>query len=65
MPYRLPSPALNQYNVYTSYRSFSWEGLVLKAWGAKFNEPDIVYEFSNGKQFFSNDDTGPYSGTFG
>lgn len=40
------------------------KALVLKEWGKKWNEPEVAYEFSNGRKF---DDPGvnggPYTGT--
>jgi hypothetical protein len=38
--------------------------LVLKQWGKKWNEPEIAYRFSNGREFEdSGAQGGPYTGT--
>ena len=33
-----------------SYRTLSWQDLVVREWGAEWGRPDIAYEFSNGRQ---------------
>ena len=38
-----------------SYRSYSWEGLVISEWGPQWNMPDIAYEMRNGRKFESTD----------
>ena len=29
-----------------------WNAEVRKAWGVKWNEPDVEYEFSSGRKFY-------------
>ena len=31
-----------------SYRTLSWEEMVVREWGTEWGVPEIVYEFSNG-----------------
>lgn len=38
-----------------SYRTFSWQELVVREWGTEWGRPDIAYEFSNGKTANSTD----------
>lgn len=44
-----------------------WAAEVRKAWGPEFYQPDVSYQFSNGREFKSSDGNrgGPYSGTAG
>lgn len=45
-------------------REINWLSEVLKAWEGKYYERDVVYQFSNGRQFKSTDgtDSGIYGG---
>lgn len=40
-----------------NYRTLSWEGMVVREWGALWGIPEIVYEFSDGKVTQSTDQT--------
>lgn len=44
-----------------------WAAEVRKAWGPEFNQPDVCYQFSNGRECNSTDSQrgGPYAGTSG
>jgi hypothetical protein len=46
-----------------TYRKYSWKSLVAKAWGARYNDAEIAYEFSkeeSERRFYTRDDIGPY-----
>jgi hypothetical protein len=43
------------YTMKPTYRTFSWEELVVREWGSEWGRPDIAYEFSNGRQANSTD----------
>jgi hypothetical protein len=45
----------------TSFRLINWASLVRDYWGPEFFEPDVVYRFSNGREF---KDTGDYGGIY-
>ena len=32
-------------------KELDWNAEVRKAWGVKWNEPEVEYEFSNGRKF--------------
>ena len=38
-----------------TYRTLSWQELVVREWGTEWGRPDIVYEFSNGRTAESTD----------
>ena len=38
-----------------SYRTLSWEEMVVREWGSQWGIPDIAYEFSNGRTAQSTD----------
>lgn len=46
-------------------RVIDWAKLVRDAWGPAYSEPDTAYQFSNGREFKSSDQSrgGIYSGT--
>lgn len=44
-------------------RTLDWASFVRAAWGDAFNEPDVVYRESNGREFKSTD--GSTSGIYG
>ena len=57
------TPANNGPKVSTN--DYSWQDMVLKAWGGEYYAPDHgVYSFSNGRRFDSTDKTsnGIYNG---
>lgn len=42
-------------------RILNWGALVREAWGAEYNVPDVVYKFSNGREF---KDSGEHHGIY-
>lgn len=46
-------------------RTLDWVSFVRAAWGVEFNDPDVVYRFSNGRDFKSTDSSnhGFYNGS--
>lgn len=36
-------------------RTLDWASFVRAAWGVSFNEPDVIYQFSKGREFKSTD----------
>lgn len=38
-----------------TYRTISWEELVVREWGSEWGRPDVAYEFSNGRKADSTD----------
>jgi len=38
-----------------TYRTYSWEELVVREWGPEWGRPDIAYEFSGGRTANSTD----------
>lgn len=41
----------NNTNDNTTYRTINLSAEVKKMWGKQWNEPEVEYEFSNGRQF--------------
>lgn len=48
-------------------RTLDWAAAVREAWGPEFNAPDVVYRFTNNREFKSTDasDHGIYSDDLG
>lgn len=45
-------------------RLLDWKTMVQKQWGKQWNETEVVYRFSNGREFKdSGSRGGPYTGT--
>lgn len=46
-------------------RTFSFSALVKKKWGKEWTKPDVAYQFSNGRRFYSTDraESGVYKKT--
>lgn len=38
-----------------TFRQFVWKDMVLRQWGERWGEHEVVYEFSNGSQKLSTD----------
>ena len=38
-------------------RTLSWKEIVERTWGKEWNEPEVVYQFSDGREFRSTDKT--------
>jgi len=46
----------------TKWRTLDWAALVRQYWGPEFYERDVVYRFSNGREFKdTREDGGPYN----
>lgn len=39
-------------------RTLEWASFVRAAWGVEFNEPDVAYRFSNGREFKGTENAG-------